>query len=76
LPAVTGSGLSVLVTSRSASVLTRVLAEPVLLPRTGSVVVELAVELLDRIVPVGRRGIDDRVDDDDDRVAGGDRARG
>src|SRR5258706_8447342 len=51
LPALTGSGESLLVTARSARVCTVVIAIPVLLPGVGSGVALLAVALLLIIVP-------------------------
>src|SRR5581483_8826092 len=52
LPAVTGSGESVLVTERSARVCTVVVAVPVLLPGVGSVVVVAAVAELLIVAPL------------------------
>src|SRR4051812_20978845 len=52
LPAITGSGESVLVTARSALVCTVVEAMPVLFPGVGSVVVEAATALLLMVLPL------------------------
>src|ERR1041384_2623301 len=52
LPALTGSGESLLVTAKSALVCTVVIAVPVLLPGVGSVVALLAVALLLITVPL------------------------
>src|SRR5690349_19986245 len=51
LPGVTGSGLHVLVTFRSAAVLTIVVAVSVSLPGFGSLVVDVTVAVLEMIVP-------------------------
>src|SRR6185295_12082205 len=53
LPAKTGSGVSVLVTARSAIALTVVVAVPVLLPGVGSVVTAAPTALLVIVVPFG-----------------------
>src|SRR4051812_32501963 len=52
LPEVTGSGESAFVTARSALVCTVVVAEPVLLPGIGSLVVEAATALLLMVLPL------------------------
>src|SRR6185369_376302 len=52
LPAITGSGVSVLVTDRSALVATVVVAVPVLLPGVGSAVVAAAVAELVIVAPL------------------------
>src|SRR5437016_4786002 len=52
LPALTGSGESLLVTARSALVCTVVVAAPVLLPGVGSVVALAAVALLLIVLPL------------------------
>src|SRR5690349_15452699 len=52
LPAITGSGESLLVTARSAWVCTVVVAVPVLLPGVGSVVAVAATALLLMVAPL------------------------
>src|SRR5205085_10189218 len=52
LPAITGSGESLLVTAKSTRAMTLVLAVPVLLPGVGSVVALAAVALLLMVEPL------------------------
>src|SRR2546425_6484 len=54
LPAITGSGESLLVTARSALVLTVVVSVAELLPDVGSTLVAAAVAVLLSVVPCGR----------------------
>src|SRR5206468_1681172 len=53
LPAMTGSGASLFVTDRSASVVTVVVVVPVLLPGVGSLVTDAAVAVLVIAAPAG-----------------------
>src|SRR4029453_10369970 len=53
LPEMTGSGVSLFVTDRSASVVTVVVAVPELLPGVGSAVTDAAVASLVIVAPLG-----------------------
>src|SRR5215813_10360244 len=57
LPANTGSGESLFVTAMSATVITEVVAVPVLFPGVGSVVAVAAVALLVMVVPLAVFGL-------------------